>query len=37
MAIMASQWRITVLDGDDEEEEFSQPEQEGPLWTLAFG
>jgi hypothetical protein len=31
---MASQWRITVLDN---EEEFSQLEQGGPMWTLAFG
>jgi hypothetical protein len=29
---MASQWRITVLDNN----EFSQLEQGGPAWTLAF-
>jgi hypothetical protein len=28
---MALQWRITVLD-----DEFSQLEQGGPVWTLAF-
>jgi hypothetical protein len=34
---MASQWRITVLDGDDvEDEEFSQLKQGGPAWTVAF-
>jgi hypothetical protein len=30
--LMASQWRITVLDN-----EFSQPKEGSLVWTLAFG
>jgi hypothetical protein len=32
-SLMASQWKITVLDDDDES---GQLEQGGPAWTLTF-
>jgi hypothetical protein len=36
---MASEWRITVLDYDDDEDgdEFSQLEKEVPVWTPFLG